>query len=146
MKTGGFLRWAPVGVVFVLILIGALLGGAAWGIALLLALTGGCVYWSITRLLSRYQTSHLQNQAASVLSSTQALHTPEALVGELCDALKLKQATDAQSLHRNQEFMIARFLADHSSENAISSGFMPWRGFARRRFQAMNSARRMRRF
>lgn len=117
MKTVGFLRWAPVGVVFVLILIGALIGGAAWGIALLLALIGSGVYWSIARLLSRCQMNQLRTQAASVLSSTRALHTPDALIGELCDALKLKQATDAQSLHRNQEFMIARFLADHSGEN-----------------------------
>ena len=79
MKTVGFLRWAPVGVVFVLILIGALIGGAAWGIALLLALIGSGVYWSIARLLSRCQMNQLRTQAASVLSSTRALHTPDAL-------------------------------------------------------------------
>lgn len=117
MKAGRFLRWTPVGVVFVLILAGALLSGAEWRAALILALIGSGVYWIAARLVEHCQMKRFQTQAASVLSSTQALHTPEALIGELCDALKLKKETDAQSLHRNQEFMIARFLADHSGEN-----------------------------
>lgn len=116
MKADRFLKWIPTGAVFVLVLIGALLGGAG-PFSLVLALCGGILCWGITLLTSRRQMTYLRAQAAKVLSSSQTLPTPEAVVGELCDALVLKKETDAQSLHRNQEFMIARFLADHSGEN-----------------------------
>lgn len=116
MKASRFLKWVPSGAVFVLILLGALVGGAG-AISLVLALCGGLLCWGITLLVCRRQMAQLRAQATAVLSSTQALPTPEAVVGELCDALALKKNTDAQSLHRNQEFMIARFLADHSGEN-----------------------------
>lgn len=69
-------------------------------------------------LYARYMEK-LKRTAGSVLVSTAALSTPELLVGELSDALRLKETMDAQELRRNREYMIARFLADHSNEKDI---------------------------
>ncbi len=61
----------------------------------------------------------LKNMAGPLLVSTDVLSTPEMLVGELCDALQLRKEIDDQELHRDREYMISRFLADHSNENEI---------------------------
>lgn len=61
----------------------------------------------------------LKDMAGPLLVSTSVLSTPEMLVGELCDALRLRKEIDDQELHRDREYMIARFLADHSNENEI---------------------------
>lgn len=70
------------------------------------------------RWFARYMKK-LKDIAGSLLVSTDVLTTPEMLVGELSDALKLRKEVDDQELRRDREYMIARFLADHSNENEI---------------------------
>ncbi len=110
--------WLLPGAVFLLTAAACLLGRRwpVWCAVPLGAAVGG-ITAGLCRIGQKRQMAELREQAAAVISGTEAYNTPQMLVGELCDALRLKQATDAESLHRNQEFMIARFLADHSGEN-----------------------------
>lgn len=89
--------------------------GEAVGVMLLMMLLSVVC----TKALHTHYMKRLKRTADSVLVSTAALSTPEMLVGELSDALRLKETMDAQELRRDREYMIARFLADHSNEKDI---------------------------
>ncbi len=117
-RKGAWRRWLLPVAVFLLTGAACLLGRIlpVWSAAIF-GVAAGTETFLLCRAMERRQMASLRAQAATVISGTEVHHTPDMLVGELCDALRLKRSTDAENIHRNQEFMIARFLADHSVEN-----------------------------
>ena len=85
------------------------------GVILLSVLTAVCAAAYARRRTLR----GLKALAKEILPETDACTSPEQVVSILCRAAELQEANREQELHRNREFMISRFLADHSGEAEI---------------------------